>query len=115
MLEFLPKDVREGLVLAQTRKAQRSRLRVQLGQAVFPVVQLTADTIVLEAGLSPRLRGVIDVFDGARHILQGLVVATRQEDGLLVCSFKRSNTVSDTPPLDYVRDENAPAGLLPRL
>ncbi|HBU16553.1 MAG TPA: hypothetical protein DEF16_18565 [Gemmobacter sp.] len=115
MLEFLPKDVREGLVLAQTRKARRSRLRVQLGQAVFPVVQLTADTIVLEAGLSPRLRGVIDVFDGARLFLQGLVVATRQEDGLLVCSFKRSNPVSDTPPLDYVRDENAPAGLLPRL
>lgn len=114
MLELLPKELREGLVLARTRKARRNRLRVQLGEAVFPVVQMTADTIVLDAGLSPRLRGVIDVFEGARHVLQGLVVASRQEDGLLVCSFKRRNTVRDTPALDYERDENAPAGLLPR-
>lgn len=115
MLEFLPKEVREGLVLAQARKARRSRLRVQLGEAVFPVVRLTPDMIVLDAGLTPRLRGMIDVFDGARHVLQGLVIASRQEDGLLVCDFKRSNMVSDTPPLDYARDENAPAGLLPRI
>ncbi|MEH7827325.1 hypothetical protein [Gemmobacter denitrificans] len=114
MLEHLPQEIRDGLDLAQGRRARRSRLRVQLGEAVFPVLSLTEDQIVLEAAKAPRLRGIIDVFDGANHILQGLVIASEVSQGRLVCSFKRSNVVSDRPALDYVRDPDAPSGLLPR-
>jgi len=114
MLEYLPKDVREGLELARKRDRKRqSRLRVQVGEAVFPVIRLTEETLVLDAGLTPHLRGLVDVFDGARHIAQCLIVASTVENGALVCGFKRSTSVTETPALDYWRDEHAPVALLP--
>lgn len=114
MLEHLPEEVWAGLSLARQRQDRRSRLRVQLGDAVFPVLGLTDETLTFDIDRAPRLRGLVDVFDGARHILQGLIVASRVEGGLLICTFKRSNVVSETPALDYARDENAPVGLLPK-
>jgi hypothetical protein len=115
MLEFLPKDVQDGLNAAQLREARRrSRLRVQVGEAVFPVLRLWEDGMALDPALTPHLRGLVDVYDGARHILQCLIVASTSEGGELICDFKRSTVVSDNAPLDFCRDENAPAGLLPR-
>ncbi|GGW33913.1 hypothetical protein GCM10011452_23110 [Gemmobacter lanyuensis] len=114
MLEHLPQEIVDGLYQARERKARRSRLRVQLGEAVFPVLGLTETTLTLDAARTPKLRGLVDVFDGARHILQGLIVATRVEAGQLVCEFKRSTLVLDAAPLDYERDESRPVGYLPR-
>jgi hypothetical protein len=40
MLEFLPKELREGLEAARKRNLTRkSRLRVQVGEAVFPILR----------------------------------------------------------------------------
>jgi hypothetical protein len=114
MLEHLTDEIRDGLGLARQRKARRSRLRVQVGDALYPVLGLTESTLVFSADEPPRLRGCVDVFDGARHILQGLIVAAQAEAGVITCAFKRRNLVTDTPPADYSRDPDAPAGLLPR-
>ena len=116
MLEFLPKEVREGLEAARKRDMKRkSRLRVQVGEAVFPVLRFWHDGFALDAGLSPgRLRGLVDVYDGSRHVFQCLIVASSLENGELVCDFKRATAVTDNAPLDYWRDEAAPVGLLPR-
>jgi hypothetical protein len=114
MLEHLTDEIRDGLGLARQRKARRSRLRVQFGDAFYPVLGLTESTLVFAADNLPRLRGCVDVFDGARHILQGLVIAAQAEGGVITCAFKRRNVVSETPPADYLRDPDAPAGLLPR-
>ena len=116
MLEFLPKEVREGLEAARKRDMKRkSRLRVQVGEAVFPVLRFWHDGFALDADLSPgRLRGLVDVYDGSRHVFQCLIVASSLENGELVCDFKRATAVTDNAPLDYWRDEAAPVGLLPR-
>ncbi len=115
MLEFLPVEVREGLETARKRDRKRqSRLRVQVGEAVFPVIRLWNDGLELDAALTPHLRGLVDVFDGSRHIAQCLIVASTLENGVLVCTFKRATTVAQTAALDYWRDENAPVGFLPR-
>lgn len=115
MLEFLPREVREGLERARLRDARRmSRLRVQVGDAVFPVLRLWEDGIALDAALTPHLRGRVDVFDGSRHLCQALIVASTVENGELVCEFKRSTAVTEKAPLDFWKDENAPAGLLPK-
>ncbi len=114
MLEHMPEELREGMRLKLQRQARRSRLRVQIGEAVFPVIGLTDSTLSFDAEKAPRLRGLVDVFDGARHILQALIVANRIEGGLMICEFKRSTLVSERPALDYARDPEAPAGLLPR-
>lgn len=41
MLEFLPEDIRRGLLMAQERAARRTRrLSVHIGEAVFPLLRL---------------------------------------------------------------------------
>ena len=113
MLEFLPKEVRDGLEAARKRDSKRrNRLRVQVGEAVFPVRRLSDDEMELDSSLTPHLRGLVDLFDGARHVAQCLIVASTQENGVLICGFKRVTNVTDGPALDYWRDENAPVALL---
>jgi len=116
MLEFLPKDVREALDAARNQELKRkSRLRVEVGQAVFPVLRFWHDGFALNADLSPRsLRGLVDVYDGSRHVFQCLIVASSIENGELVCDFKRATAVTDRAALDFWRDENAPVGYLPK-
>ncbi|MEZ5798974.1 MAG: hypothetical protein R3D63_16750 [Paracoccaceae bacterium] len=116
MLEYLPKEVREGLEAARKRDLSRkSRLRVQVGEAVYPVLRFWHDGFALDADLAPgKLRGLVDVYDGSRHVLQCLIVASGLENGELVCDFKRATAVTDKAPLDFWRDENAPVGYLPR-
>jgi hypothetical protein len=115
MFEFLPKDVRDGLESARKRELKRrSRLRVQVGEAVFPVLRFWNDGFALDADLSPgKLRGLVDVYEGSRHVFQCLIVASSIEDGELVCDFKRATAVKDRAALDFWRDENAPVGYLP--
>lgn len=116
MLEFLPKEVRDGLDAARNRdRARKSRLRVHIGDAVYPVLRFWHDGFSLDARNAQHLRGLVDVYDGARHIFQCLIVASGVENGDLVCEFKRSTPVSDRAPLDYWRDENAPVAFLPRV
>ena len=115
MLEFLPKEIREGLEAARKRDLKRkSRLRVQVGGAVFPILRFWDEGFALDASLTPHLRGLVDVFDGANHIFQCLIVASVEDNGELVCEFKRATPVSSGPALDFWRDENAPVGYLPK-
>lgn len=115
MLEFLPKEIRDGLEAARKRDLRRkSRLRVQVGEAVFPILRFWDEGFALDAALTPNLRGLVDVYDGANHIFQCLIVASTAENGELVCEFKRSTAVLDRPALDYWRDENLPVGYLPK-
>ena len=104
-------------VLEAARKRdlkRKSRLRVQVGEAVFPILRFWDEGFALDAAMVPQLRGLVDVYDGANHIFQCLIVASSTENGELVCDFKRSTAVLDRPALDYWRDENAPVGYLPR-
>lgn len=113
MLEFLPKEVREGLEAARLRDRKRkARLRVQVGGAVFPVLRFWEDGFALDAALAPKLRGLVDLFEGDRHIFQCLIVASTVEGGELLCDFKRSTMVLDRPAVDYWKGENAPVALI---
>lgn len=116
MLEFLPKEVREGLEAARKKEQRRkSRLRVKVGSDMFPVLRFWHDGFALDPDLSPgKLRGLVDVFDGSRHVFQCLIVASSIDNGELVCDFKRATAVVERAALDFWRDENAPVGYLTR-
>lgn len=115
MLEFLPKEVREGLEAARRRdQRRRSRLHVQLGDAVFPVLRMWDRGFALDAARVSRLRGLVDLYDGPRHIGQCLIVATIEENGELICEFKHATVSQDRPALDFWQGENLPAGYLPK-
>ncbi|HMO06695.1 MAG TPA: hypothetical protein PKD10_03470 [Paracoccaceae bacterium] len=115
MLEFLSQEIRDGLEAARKRALRRkSRLRAQVGDAVFPVLRFWDDGMALDAGMTPHLRGHVDVYDGSRHLFRCLIVASTVENGEIICDFKRSTAVAASAPLDFWKDENAPAGYLPR-
>ena len=116
MLEFLPKEVRDGLEAARKRDMKRkSRLRVEVGDAVYPVLRFWDNGFALDADFSPgKLRGLVDVYDGPRHVFQCLIVASSIENGELVCDFKRATAVTDRAPLDFWRRDDAPVGYLPK-
>lgn len=115
MTDFLPKDVQEGLDAARKRDLRRrSRLRVLAGEEVWPILRFWGTGFSLDADQVQHIRGLVDIYDGTRHLYQSLIVASAIEAGELICTMKRSTAAHDTAPLDYARDEDAPAGYLPR-
>jgi hypothetical protein len=114
-MDYLPKDIQDGFDNARMGALRRkSRLRVQWDGQVFPILKYWKDGFAVDSALTTQLRGLVDVFDGARHEFQCLIVASRAEGDMLICDFKRATRVADRAALDYIRDENAPIAYLPR-
>jgi hypothetical protein len=115
MMTFLPKEVREGLELARKRDMKRkARMRVTVGDQVFPVLDYRDGGFALDIDNAPKLRGLVDLYDGTRHLYQCLIVASEEDGGLMRYEFKRSTAFTDKAPLDFARDDDAPVALLPR-
>ena len=116
MLEYLPQHIAEGFARAQRReRAGGKRLRLQLGEAVFPILRLWHDGFSLDAARAPqRLRGFVEVHEGPNLLLSCLLVASEIDNGELICTFKRATPAADAPAADYWRGENPPRKLLPR-
>ena len=113
MSEFLPKEVRAGLEAA--RKAdmkKKSRLRVQVGDEYYPVLRLWQTGFALDLENAPKLRGLVDLYNGGVHLYQCLIVASDELGSEMVFEFKRNTAAVDKAPLDFYRDENAPIALL---
>jgi len=115
MSEFLPKEVREGLEMARKRSLRRkSRLRVHTDDEIFPVLRFWETGFALDVENAPQLRGLVDLYDGSRHLYQCLIIASDEENSEMIYEFKRSTLAVDKAPLDFARDENAPIALLER-
>jgi hypothetical protein len=114
MLEYLPEDIRRGLQMAQARSRQgRHRLCVHVGDAVFPLLRLWDGGFAVSGARTPRLRGLIDIYDGPRHVSQCLIVAAAADGDETVYEFKRETAARDRAARDYAEDEALPAGFLP--
>ncbi|SIO32813.1 hypothetical protein [Vannielia litorea] len=113
MSDFLPQSVREGLEAAR-REAERrkSRLKVRDGDESYPVLRFWSKGFALAADPAPNLRGLVDLFDGERHLYQCLIVNSREEAGERIFEFKRSTAACDRPPIDFERPSHAPIGLI---
>lgn len=115
MTTFLSKEIREGLERARKLSLKKkNRLRVETGERSFPVLRFWEDGFALEAEDAPHLRGLVDLYDGARHLYQCLIVASSEEEGEMRYEFKWHTAVQDRPPLDFVRDDKAPVALIGR-
>ena len=119
MLELLPKDLLDGFRAARRRQARRrSRLHIRVGEAVFPILRQWPGGFSLDATSTPRLRGLVDLYDGPRHILQGLIVAWVETDAgaaeadEIRCEFKHVTFVAEGPAADFWRGEPGPVGFL---
>ncbi|MCB1398601.1 MAG: hypothetical protein KDJ82_00720 [Rhodobacteraceae bacterium] len=115
-MEVLPKEVLLALKEARSRDArQRARLSVHAAGSVWPILRRWRGGFSLDAAQVSQLRGLVEIHEGSRHILTSLIVASEIEGDELICTVKRETAVTDRPALDFVRNENAPAALLPRL
>ncbi|MEP3347302.1 MAG: hypothetical protein ABJN34_07175 [Litoreibacter sp.] len=113
MIEYLPKEIVDGLAAARLKAdKKKTRLRIRSGDDLIPLVKLTGSHFTIEKDKAPRLRGLVDIFDGARHLYQALVVATSFDGDTVVFEFKRNTATASHPALDFVRDEAAPVGLI---
>jgi hypothetical protein len=114
MSDFLSKEMRAELEAARKLGLKkRSRLRVLAGDDIYPILRMLPGGFTLDADDVAHLRGIVDLYDGARHLSQCLIIASDIEGGELVCTIKWSTAASEVAPLDYERDEGAPAGYLP--
>lgn len=113
MTDFLPKEVRDGLAAAQKANLKRSsRIRVHVGENAYSVLRLSETGFSLDAENAPRLRGLVDLYEGPNHLYQCLIVASSEEDGEMVYEFKRNTAAADKAPLDFHRPVDAPIALL---
>lgn len=107
MFAFLPQDVQDGLA-AGRRKAQgkSSRHRVEVGGHSFTVLRLADQGFVVKASDALRLRGHVDLYEGARHLGRCLIVATATDGDETRFEFKRNTPVTDRAPRDYAPDDS---------
>jgi len=113
MSTYMSKEVREGLKAAQLAGLKKtSRLRVLVGEDFLPVLRMWKDGFSVEEEAAPVMRGLVDIYDGDRHVYQCLIVASEAGAGEMRYEFKRNTTALDKAPLDFYRDPQAPAGLL---
>ncbi len=105
-------------VLAGLRKARmddamkKNRLRVHAGDEVLPIYKLWENGFSMMADTAPHLRGLVDVYDGSRHLLQCLVIHSEPEGELVNFEFKRRTEAVEEAAKDYAQDENAPVALI---
>ncbi len=114
-MEILPKEVIAALRAAERKAARRhGRLQVVAGGQSYAVVRRWKGGFALDAAEVAQLRGLVELHEGGRHMATCLIVASAVEAGELICTAKRETAVRDRAPLDFVHNEAAPAGYLPR-
>lgn len=114
MTPFIPQSVQEALDAArQARQSAKHRLRVLVGEETFPVLRLWEGGFAMRSSDAPvQLRGLVDLYDGARHLSQCLIVASEAEAGEMRYEFKRATPATDRAPLDFYRPADAPVALI---
>jgi len=115
MTDFLPKAIREELAQA-TRIARRKKVRrvVHVGDEAYPILEFRNDGFAVDGEATPRLRGLIDIFDGPHHLYQALIVASAEDGDLMRYEFKRNTAAATTAPVDFEQVSDRPVALIPR-
>ena len=113
MSTWIPKEVQAGLDAARKKSLRKSsKMRVEADGHSFRVLKYRENGFTLDLEDAPHLRGLVDLYDGGRHVYQCLIVASEEDGDVMHYEFKRSTVAEDTPPTDYFKGENQPAALL---
>ncbi|RKF14666.1 hypothetical protein D6850_07215 [Roseovarius spongiae] len=113
MITHLPADVQAGLDAARKLAARKSgRLRVVVDDTAYRVLRTWPGGFALNAADAPPRRGLVDLYEGGRHLSRCLVVALGEENGEIAFDYKLSTDASGEQPLDFHRAPDAPAALI---
>ena len=103
MSTFLSKDVIAGLEAAQKADLRKkSRLRVESNKNSYPVLQLKKSGFCVEV---ERLhdQGLVDLYDGDKHLKQCLIVASKEENGIVHFEYKRNTNTQTAAPRTFIK------------
>jgi len=113
MESVFSKEIQAGLDAARLESLRRaSRLRIDVDGTPHPVLRLWKTGFAMNAKSAPHLRGLVDLYDGAKHLMQCLIVASEEQAGEMQFEFKRATVVEDRPAVDFEKAANAPVGLI---
>ena len=76
---------------------------------VYPILQFAEEGFALDAEYAPHLRGLVDIYEGPKHLYQALIVASEIKGDLMRYEFKR-NTVATAAMAGRKRNEDAIRG-----
>jgi hypothetical protein len=97
----------------QSRRKKATRV-VHVGDEAFPILDYSDTGFAVDAEDAPHLRGLIDIYEGATHLTQALIVASAQDGDLMRYEFKRNTRATGSAPIDFERDHAGAARLLTR-
>lgn len=107
------KEVQAGLDAARMHSLRKaSRLRLDVDGVIYPVLRMWKTGFSVDARDAPKLPGLVDLFDGATHLFQCLIVASEEEEGEMRFEFKRATPVTSHAALDFERSTDAPVALI---
>jgi len=113
MNDFLPEAVRQGLDAARKDALRRTdRLCVHDGDNVYSVRRFWDAGFSLDLNVADKLRGRVEIYDGAQHLYQCLIVGSSVDGDERVFDFKWLHPVADAAPVDFVRPDFVPAGFI---
>lgn len=109
----LSREVQDGLDAARVKKMRKSsRLKIVAGGQDYKVLRQWATGFSMVVDTAPHLRGLVDLYDGAVHLCQCLIIAADEEGGEMKFEFKRATKVADRAALDFEESSDAPVGLI---
>ena len=103
MSTFLSDEIHENFAVVPPCRPARTRLRVRFGASSWPVLRMTVRGFVMEGG-APLMPGRVDIYDGERHLMQGLAMRGDEVDGEVAYEFKWCAEPRPSPPRDFVPD-----------
>ena len=113
MEAYFSKEVMDGLKRANAlAERKKSRLRVQAGDDVYTVLRSWETGFAVDATTVPDLRGLVDLYDGSRHLSQCLIIRSELDGDARKYEFKRRTQSVEAPPIDYERPDDTPIALL---
>ena len=114
MEAYFSDDVVAGLRKAAEKAAKkRGRLCVHVDDEIFPILSMEDSGFVLDGENTPHLRGLVDIYDGARHLWQCLIVRAEHGPRFTHYEYKRQTAADGVQPRDYASERPQPIGLLP--
>lgn len=113
MSTYVPDAVQAGLDAARLSRLKRaSKLRIETADGYFRVLRLWDGGFSVSLDDAPRLRGLVDIYEGSVHLFQCLIVASKEDTDQLHYEYKRMTAVVRSAPRDFVEETEAAVALL---
>ncbi len=113
MESFISSEVRQGLKRAETKALRKkNRLRIFVDGQTTPILRTWDGGFSTDIEDAPTLPGLVDIYDGSRHLYQCLVIFSAREGNEMIYEYKRQTAAEDRRIADYDVIDDTPVALI---